>query len=68
MSYLSHRDLKKVVMSEEDWLEEHKGHKIEDKVQEFELGDGRAVKRMHCHKCRTCGHSHLFKMETVERR
>ena len=59
--------MKKMVMSEEDWLKLHEGHEVVDEVQEFELDDGRAVKKMHHHKCLTCGHAHLFKYETVER-
>ena len=54
------------IMEEEDWLKKHEGHNVEDEVEEFELCDGRAVKRMHHHKCLTCGHAHLFNMDTVE--
>ena len=53
-------------MSSEDWLKKHEGHEIVDDVEEFELDGGAAVKRMCRHKCVTCGHSHLYKMETVE--
>jgi len=65
MTFFTSCDLKDLVMSEDDWLNLHDGHEIEEEVQEFPLVD-RAVKRMHYRHCRTCGHTHLFKMETVE--
>ena len=53
------------IMTSEDWMEKHKGHKVIDEIEDFDLSDG-WVKRMHYRKCVTCGHTHLHKMETVQ--
>ena len=54
------------IIDTEEWLKLHDGHKIIEEIDEYPLCDGKAVKRMHHHKCVTCGHRHLYKMETVE--
>ena len=56
------------IMEADEWLAKHKGHVLKSFKEEFELDDGRAVKVMHYRRCLTCMHTHLFKMETVERR
>ena len=55
------------IVSNEAWGRIHEGHNIVDRVDEYELAGGKAVKRMHHWHCKTCDATHLHKMETVER-
>ncbi len=54
------------IVTNEDWQRRHEGHDVVDQVDEYDLAEGKAVKRMHHWLCRTCSKRHLHKMETVE--
>ncbi|HEC72091.1 MAG: hypothetical protein ACTSW7_00775 [Candidatus Thorarchaeota archaeon] len=54
------------IVENDEWQSKHKGHKIEEQVDEYPLDEGKAIKRMCYWRCITCGARHLYNMETVE--
>lgn len=47
------------VVSNEQWRERHKGHRIVESVSEV------SIKRFFFWTCEDCGKKHLWKMETI---
>ena len=53
------------VVTNEEWLRRHKGHKVTEEHEDFHLYSG-AIRRLNWWCCADCSTKHLHKMETIE--